>query len=245
VPSLLTAVADALTRSGLDLATFGFAWARAMPTVVLVPAFGLRALPGAARAVIALGLAGVVFPALHPLVSTAGGAAWPLQALGEMWVGLPVAVSAAVPLWAATMTGGVADSLRGAVQETSSAPTVEGGATALGVPLSILAACIFLTTGGPARVAAALLAEAPAGHPLLATALHLASGIELAVALAGPLLAASIVIEVSGALIARSAAPAQIHFLLAPLRALVWLVVFGLSFEGLALVLGSAVERAP
>jgi flagellar biosynthesis protein FliR len=252
VPSLLSTVADALTRSGLDLGSVGLAWARATPTVAIVPAFGLRALPAGARAVLALALAMTVFPALTPIQlpgyghDPASGAAWPVAALGEMALGLPVAIAAAVPLWAATMAGGVADALRGGpAQGSPSAPTVEGGATPLGVPFSILASAIFLATGGPARVALALAVSTSADHPVLAAVGDLTAGITLAVALAGPLLAASVVIEVAGALVARAAAPAQLHLLLAPLRALGLLVVLALSLERMAIVLASAVERAP
>jgi flagellar biosynthetic protein FliR len=252
VPSLLSTVADALTRSGFDLAAVGLAWARAAPAVAIVPAFGLRALPTPARAVIALALALTVFPALAPLhwpghgAALASGTGWPLAALGEMALGLPVAVAAAVPLWAATMAGGVGDALRGgATQGSPSAPTVEGGATPLGVPLSILASAIFLASGGPARIALALATSVPEGHPVLAAVKDLTAGITLAVAIAGPLLAASVVIEVAGALVARAASPAQLHLLLAPLRALGLLVMLALSLERMAVVLASAVERAP
>jgi flagellar biosynthesis protein FliR len=252
VPSLLSTVADALDRSGLDLAAVGLAWARAAPAVAIVPAFGLRALPTAARAVLALALAVTVFPALAPIHGPGLGngvesaAAWPLTALREMALGLPVAIAAAVPLWAATMAGGVADALRGSAARGSPlAPTVEEGATPLGVPLSILASSLFLASGGPSRVALALAIPTPEGHPVLAAVEDLTSGITLAVAVAGPLLAASVVVEVAGALVARAAAPAQLHLLLAPLRALGLLVTLALSLERMAIVLASAVDRAP
>jgi type III secretory pathway component EscT len=159
--------------------------------------------------------------------------------------GLPVALAAAVPLWAATVAGGVTDSLRGAASQAASSPAVEGGATPLGVPLSLLASGIFLTTGGPARVALALASSTDPGHPVLAAVTDLTTGISLAIALAGPLLAASVVVEIAGALIARAASPAQLHLLLAPLRALALLVILGLTFERMAIVLASAVEQAP
>jgi flagellar biosynthetic protein FliR len=245
VPSLLSAVADALARRGVDLASLGLAWARATPAVVVVPAFGLRVFPPPARAVLALALGATVFPALAP-IRVPEGASWPVELLVQMALGLPVAIAAAVPLWAATMAGGVVDALRGAsTQSAATAPTVESGATPLGIPLSVLASGIFLTTGGPARVASALATASFAGHPILSAAVDLTRGIELAVAIAGPLLAASVVVEVAGALVARAAAPAQLHLLLAPLRALALLIVLGLSFERLAIVMGAAVEHAP
>lgn len=239
-------VAEALRQSGVDLSALGalgLSWARAMPAVTLVPAFGLRALPAPGRGVMALAFAALIFPALGPVARDASEP-WPWLALVEVARGLPVALAAAVPLWAATMAGGVADALRGS-QETPSVPTVEGRATPLGVPLSLLASTIFLATGGPARVVKALALHPVGAHPLLAAADDLVGGITLAVALGGPLLAAAVVIEVAAALVARAAAPAQVHALLAPLRALGTLAVMAMVLERLATALARAVVAAP
>jgi type III secretory pathway component EscT len=246
MPSVLGTVADAFARSGVDLAGLGLAWARAIPAVTLVPAFGLRALPAPARGVLGLAFAACVFPAMAPVTSAMPGGAesWALQLAVEVARGVPVAIAAAVPLWAATMAGGVADALRGS-RETPNVPVVEGAATPLGVPLSILASAIFLATGGPARVVTALALHPVGAHPLLAAADDLVGGIALAVALGGPLLAAAVVIEVAGALIARAAAPAQVHALLAPLRALGTLAVMAVVLERVATALAKAVEHAP
>ena len=235
---------EALARAGIDLAPLGLAWARALPAVVLVPAFGLRALPAPSRAVIALAFAACIFPALGPadlrvyaqVPSALSVAAAVVAALTEVARGLPVAIAAAVPLWAATMAGGVADALR-ASQEQPTSPAVEGAATPMGVPLSLLASAIFLGTGGPARVVTALAFRPPIDHPVLAAAEDLVGGIALAVALGGPLLAAAVVIEIAGALVARAASPAQVHTLIAPLRALATLAVTGVVFERLAAAL--------
>jgi type III secretory pathway component EscT len=239
---LVGTIADAFARSGVDLGGLGLAWARVMPAVTLVPAFGLGALPASARAVMGLAFAASIFPALTPLA--AGDAPWELLALRELAGGLPVAIAAAVPLWAATMAGGVADALRGS-QETPSVPTVEGRATPLGIPLSLLASAIFLAGGGPARVVEALALRPVPPQPLLAAAGDLTSGIALAVAVGGPLLAASVVIEVAAALVARAASPAQIHALLAPLRALGSLAVMAIVLERLAGVLARVVSARP
>jgi type III secretory pathway component EscT len=243
MPGVVGTVVEAFSRSGVDLAALGLAWARAMPAVTLVPAFGLRALPAPARGVMALAFAAAVFPALAP-VAASSTTPWPVLALVEVARGLPVAVAAAVPLWAATMAGGVADALRGS-QETPSLPTVEGRATPLGVPLSLLASAIFLATGGPARVVKALALHPVGPHPLLAAADDLVGGIGLAVALGGPLLAAAVVIEIAAALVARAASPAQVHALLAPLRALGTLAVMAVVLERVATALARAVEAAP
>lgn len=235
---IIEEVARAVSDAGVDLAALGLAWAKAMPAVTLVPAFGLRALPTPARAVLALALAAAVFPALAPSVHP--DVPWALAAVEQVLAGLPIAVAAAVPLWAATMAGGLVDNLRGA-QEGAQIAVVEGKSTPMGVPLSLLASAIFLGTGGPARVAAALSAP-PAAHLAERVAADLAGGIAMAVAIGGPLLAAAMVLEVAAALVARAASPAQIHALLAPLRALGVLAVMAIVLDRVAAVIAIAVR---
>lgn len=235
VASMAGAIAEAFGGAEIDVAALGLAWARAMPAVTLVPAFGLRAVPAPARAVMGLALAASIFPALAPIAASPSRP-WVILALIEVARGLPVALAAAVPLWAATMAGGVADALRGS-QDNPDAPTVEGRPTPLGVLLSLIACVVFLSTGGPARVASALALRPVSVHPLVAAVDNLVGGVALAVAVGGPLLGASVVIELAAALIARAASPAQVQALLAPLRALATLVVFGLLLERLAVVL--------
>lgn len=244
--SWIDAVVEALRREGLDFTGLSLAWARAMPSVVLVPAFGLRALPPPARATLGLAFAATIFPAVTPLAGASAEEPWWLQALGETLRGLPVALAAAVPLWAATMAGGVADALRGSeLPGLPSVPVVEGRATPLGIPLSLLASTLFLAGGGPARVVEALATHSPTPDPLVRTVHDLTAGVTLAVALGGPLLAASVVVEIAAALVARAASPAQVHLLLAPLRALATLAVMALVFGRIASALERAVASAP
>src|SRR5271163_1825284 len=147
---LLAALLEGFRRHEIEFAALGLAWARAMPTVVLVPAFGLKALPRPTQAFIALALALSVWPALVPAPQSQ--APWMVAALVEILRGVPIAIAAAVPLWAATMAGGIADALRGS-QDAPSFPLVDGRTTPLAIPLSLLACAIFLHGGGPARVA--------------------------------------------------------------------------------------------
>jgi type III secretory pathway component EscT len=242
MPSLIATAVDVFSRAGIDLAPLGLAWARVMPAVTIVPAFGLRALPAPARAILGLSLAACIFPAVAPIDAAVGP--WPVLVLVEVARGLPVALAAAIPLWAATMAGGVADALRGST-DSPTGPTVEGAATPLGIPLSLLASALFLTTGGPARVAAALAQRSLAAHPVLAAVDDLVGGITLAVAIGGPLLAASVVIEIAGAIVSRAASPAQVHTLIAPLRALGTLAVMGIVLERLATALARIVQASP
>ena len=213
-PSFVTEVLHAADAAGLDLAATGYAWARVAPTVAIVPAFGLRALPAAARGALGVALALAIAPAVA--VHLHGGASsfpWPLLLLLEVVRGLPVALAAAIPLWGATMVGGVVDSLRGDSSQLTS-PVVDGQTTSLGVLFSLLATSLFLAGGGAARVVAVLagLDAGAAGAldlaplPLLVAVVHqLAAGLEMAVALAAPLLVAAVIVEVGGALIARAA----------------------------------------
>jgi len=246
MPTISADVAEALARSGIDVAALGLGWARALPCVAIVPAFGLRALPGPARAVIALALGAILLPAMAPVTLEARGAPgrWLVLAALEAARGLPVAIAASVPLWAATMAGGVADTMRGS-QDSVASPAVEGRATPLGVALSLMAAAIFLNGGGAARVASALGQTASRGPLALAIANDLVAGVTLAVAIASPFLAAGIVVEVAAALIARAASPAQVHALTAPLRSLAALAIAALALERVATAMAAAVNRAP
>jgi type III secretory pathway component EscT len=245
MPSVVGTVVDELARGGVDVAGLGRAWARAMPSITLVPAFGLRALPAPSRALLGLAFAACVAPGLAPQTAPIGDTrelGWTLVV--EVARGLPIAIAAAVPLWAATMAGGVADALRGAADGPSLA-TVEGRPTQTGALFSLLACALFLGGGGPARVAAALAVAPPAAHPVLAATADLTQGIALAVALGGPLLAAGTIAELASALVARAAAPAQVQALLSPLKALGMLLVMALVFERIAAVLARAVASAP
>jgi type III secretory pathway component EscT len=155
MPGLLHEVAASFRDAGVDLGALGLAWARVLPTVTIVPAFGLRALPLPARGVIGLALAVCIFPAVAPAPASAP---WAVLLVGEVVRGLPVAISAAAVLWAATMVGGMLDNLR-ASQDSVDVPVIDGRTTPMAVPFALLAGAIFLKTGGPARVAHALAAS--------------------------------------------------------------------------------------
>ena len=226
-----------------DLAALGLAWARVMPTVTLVPAFGLRALPTPARGVLGLALAAAIYPAVVPIVVAQRGTPWLVLAIEQILLGLPVALAAAIPLWAATMAGGLVDVLRGSPEGPGLA-TVEGKPSSFGVLLSLFASVVFLATGGAARAAGALASYQLPADPLVRAAHDIVAGVGLAIALGGPLLAAAVVLELAFALVARAASPAQVHALLAPLRALGLLAIVAVVLERLAALVATA-ARAP
>jgi type III secretory pathway component EscT len=242
-PGLLEALRSAFEAADVDLAALGLAWARAMPALTLVPAFGLRALPAPARAAAALALAACVAPAVATGAGPVDGG-WPLALALEVLRGLPVALAAAVPLWTATMAGGVVDALRGAAEGQNLA-TLEGRTTPLGGLFGLVAAAAFLGSGGPARVAWALATAPPPGAGLaLRVAAELREGVTLAVAIAAPLVAASVVVEVALALVARAASPTQVQALTSQVRSVALLALVGLMFERLAAALTALGARA-
>jgi len=238
---LLQTLARLLETGGIDLAAWAVAWARVAPVIAIVPAFGLRALSAPVRAAAALLLAAVIIPLVRPLAN--GPLPYPVLLLTELARGTLVAIVAAVPLWAATMAGGVVDALRGS-QDASPMPTVESRATPLGVLFSLLAAVLFLGLGGPAHVVGILATgplELQGGAARAAT--DIAAGIGIAVAIAAPLIAASVVLEIAGALVARAASPAHLHAFLAPIRSLALLTLTALLFERIATFMALFVNR--
>jgi type III secretory pathway component EscT len=226
-----------------DLAALGLAWARVMPTVTIVPAFGLRALPRPARAILGLALAVGIYPAVVPMVVAHRDTPWVLLAIEQLLLGLPVALATAVPLWAATMAGGLVDVLRGSPEGPGLA-TAYGKPSSFGALLSLFASVVFLATGGASRAASALAAYTLPQGPLVRAAHDIVAGVGLAIALSGPLLAAAVVLELAFALVARAASPAQVHALLAPLRALGLLAIVAVVLERLAALVATA-ARAP
>ena len=115
---------------------------------------------------------------------------------------------------------------------------------------------IQITTGGAAYLSGPTIKNMASGAIALAGYAHeVAQHYDVHVALhtdhcqkdkldefVRPLLAASVVIEVAAALVARAASPAQVHALLAPLRALGVLAVTAIAFERIATVLARAIE---
>ena len=228
-PGLVESLAAAVERAGLDLHGWSLGFARVSPSILLVPAFGLRALPNPARIALGLAMGAALAPAVRPVADRS--LPWAAELLIELGRGLPVALSAAVVLFTATMAGSLVDDLRGS-RDVASVPSVEPGATPSGVLVAMLVAIAFLEGGGPARIVAALSdPQLEFSGPLQRAAADLTGGIELAIAVGAPVIATSIVVEVASALVSRAASPAHVMPLLAPLRSLVLLGAFALVLE--------------
>lgn len=201
--------------------------AKVMPVVVLVPAFGLRALPWGARLGLAITLGFSVSPALSQASDFPLGIAVALQALS----GLPVALSAAALLWAASMAGGLVDELRQS-REYISMPMLSEPSSPTGVLFALVASVAFLQTGGAGRVVAALNRTPPSTQDLWTRVVQdLLSGVHVAIALSTPFLVAIVLFEITAALVARAVTPSNLQSIWAPVRTVFVLVSLAVAFE--------------
>src|SRR5262245_53084223 len=153
MPSLTELLAAVERLYGADGRAFLVAWARALPLVTIVPAFGLSAVALPIRVVLGATMAVAVAPALSG-VATAQTALVPLL-LTEAARTLPLALATAALLWAAVMAGGLVDNLRGA-RESAELPLLDEPGAPFSALFGLLMAIAFLETGGASRLAAAL-----------------------------------------------------------------------------------------
>jgi type III secretory pathway component EscT len=231
----------ALSAAGVDPRALALGAARVAPSVIIVPAFGLRGVPLPTRLLLAILIGASISPAIG---EPAANAPMQVSLLRELLKGVPVAVSAAIALWTASMTGGLIDHFRG-TRELSASPVVEGGSSPLGALFSMLASAVFLQTGGPTRIASALQRAGDSSGVIERVVAALLGGVEFAVAIAAPLVATVIVVEVAAALLARAMAPAVIHSAVAPIRSLVVLGTVAMLLERMMELLASRARLVP
>jgi type III secretory pathway component EscT len=229
---LIEARSRELAASGIDPTGWVLGWARLLPSVILIPAFGLPAFPIVIRVGFACVLAAVVAPSL-PVAAYSPGPL--LLAVGaELARGVPVALSAAFCIWGALMAGNLIDELRSATPQLRS-PFDGSPASPIGVLLSLAASVAFLRLGGPARLADALAVARPLHEQDLQTLVSsLAHGVQFAVVLAGPLLALVPFLELLHALVARSMVPISAQVVFGPLKAVALLGLVALLLDRIA-----------
>ncbi len=240
---LFDALAAIFAENGVDLRAWALGLARVTPSVTLVPAFGLGAVPASTRLMLGLALGLCLAPALASQMSPTGSLL--VGMAREALVGLPVALLASLAIYTAAMAGGLIDDLRGA-RESVTLPSLPEALPPVAVLFALLGSIAFLETGGAARVVGAL------STPLLAArfswtnvARALSGSVELAFAIAAPLAVASVLVETSSALIARAATPAFIGPVLAPLKSVLLLGVLTLVLERVAELLVLLAAAAP
>lgn len=228
-PSVLDALTAAFAAAGVEPRAWALGFARAIPSVTLVPAFGLTAVPAPTRLALGLALGLCIAPALAGRADSGGIF---VIAMGrEALVGLPVALMAALVTYVATMAGGLIDDLRGG-RESVALPVLPEQLPPVSVLFGLLAALAFLELGGAARVVGALASPTVgARFSWLSVVQAFAQSVDLAFALAAPLAVACVLLEAASALIARAATPAFIAPVLAPLKSLALLGVLALVLE--------------
>jgi len=234
-------LSEIFQRAGVSWQQLLFAWARVLPWVTIVPAFGSRLMPAPARAVFGIGLAALLMPAVVFHVPERVDLVFGF--VRELLRGLPIALATGALLWAAMMAGGLIDDLRGASQQQSA--VLPDARTPLSALLGLFATGAFLELGGVESAVASLVSEPVGGSALLGAVRELVGALHITFALCAPILCVSVVWEVASALIARAASPAHVQSLLAPLRAVVVLgafaVVLPAFFELLRRVLAARV----
>lgn len=154
---------------------------RVGPFALATSVVGLRSLPRAASVALVAGIAAAISPAAADLRGDA-----PLA----IFVGASVAAGALVPLIAATM----------ALEATARLGDLP---RAWDTYFAVLVALSFLLMGGPAEVAAALVAPAPPRLPDVAAA-GLVRGVMAGLAIAAPMLVGRLGVEVLFATTARA-----------------------------------------
>ncbi len=221
---LLNAILAELDGGRGTLLGWAVAWARVLPALFMVPAFGLGILPGSLRAAMALALAVGIAPAMHPSrVELA--APWPAVLVAEALRGVPVALTASVALWAASVAGGVVDAGATATRRATLDGPVGRRLTPLSTLFGLLAAIVFLSNGSAARLVARLSDRGPFGASALArAAFDVAAGIDLGASIGAPVLVAALAFDVATAVVARERSALSLESIYAPLRAAVVLV---------------------
>ncbi len=237
------ALQDLTGTSPVDLARLLQASLRALPSVLLIPAFGLAALPLLARAFFALTLAACVTPLLAaglPAPSDSGLA----SALGDLAAGAAVAAGCASAIWIAAMTGNVLDAARGPSAPRSFA-SVGTEASPLGALLGLAGCLAFIYLGGPARLAAALASTAnPTLSSLRSLVATFAHALDAAILLAAPLLILRLVAELVRGMTARVAGVASVELVLRPLEPLIHLLIVAALLERIANHLARFIDQS-
>lgn len=228
----LSALLAAISEAGVDPAAWAIAWARVLPSVLLVPAFGLGVLPASLRAAVGLGLAAAIASAM-PADAFHAGTALPLLVATEMLRGVPVAVVAATSIWAAMTAGGVAEAAFG-VRLRALPPSFGRDASPVATLFGLLACVLFLENGGATRLAAHLAAVEPLSRaPFAAAARDLAAGLDVGASLGAPLLAVALVVDVAVGLAARELRTLG-NEMEGPLRAIAVLIATAVLFDRIA-----------
>jgi flagellar biosynthetic protein FliR len=226
----------------------GLGAARTVPVTWLVTPLGGARLPAGARIAFGLLLASLAAPALGAAVARAGlvranGGLLVLVLARELVVGLGLGLVVSFAFRAAETAGRLVDVLRGASLAEVLVPTSDERASPVGALYLLLATLLFLELGGVARLLEALLASydaVPLAAGLAPGSLRAAASVvvvgsarvlEVALALAAPVIVALWLTDLALGMIARVAPQVPVYFVGLPAKGLlaVGVVLIGIG----------------
>jgi flagellar biosynthesis protein FliR len=237
--------ADGLART---LIAVGLGAARTVPVTWLVSPLGGARLPAPARIAFGLLLASLATPSLTAAAAQAGldeagGLLLGLLLVRELLIGLGIGLVASFAFRAAEVAGRLVDVLRGAAMAEVLVPTSDERSSPVGALYLLLATLIFLELGGVPRLLEALLLSydaVPIAGGLTAHNLRQAAGVvivasakllEVALALAAPVVVALWLTDLALGMVARVAPQVPVYFIGLPAKGLlaVGVVLLGLG----------------
>ena len=238
-------MADGIPRA---LLAIGLGSARTVPVTWLVSPLGGARLPASARLAFGVLLACLVEPTLEAAAARAGleraGAGLVTLLLArELFVGFGVGLVVSFAFRAAEAAGRLVDTLRGASLAEVLVPTSDERASPLAALYVLLATLVFLELGGVPRLLEALLASydaVPLAGAVTPATLRGAAGVvvvasarlvEIALALAAPVVVALWLTDLALGMIARVAPAVPVYFVGLPAKGLlaVGVVLLGLG----------------
>jgi flagellar biosynthetic protein FliR len=230
------------------LLAVGLGAARTVPVTWLVSPLGGARLPAMARVAFGFLLASLVAPTLRAAavragLDHAGSGLLVLVLARELLVGLGVGLVVSFAFRAAETAGRLVDVLRGASLGEVLVPTSDERASPLGALYALLATLVFLELGGVARLLEAMLASydaVPLAGALtpgtlragaLVVVVASARLLEVALALAAPVVVALWLTDLALGMIARIAPQVPVYFVGLPAKGLlaVGVVLLGLG----------------
>ncbi|MBW2735626.1 MAG: flagellar biosynthetic protein FliR [Deltaproteobacteria bacterium] len=227
--------------------------ARLLPLVWVTPIFGAKLIPRSARVVVGLALAALCYPVAAAQAPPEGVSA--LLLLGEVAVGLALGFVASLVFHGAQAAGVAVDAARGASNSEVFLPQSGGRSSPMGSLYFQLAIVLFFALGGHRLFLSVVVGSyimlpmgaLPPAEGLLPFTLFVARLTAdvwvLAVAWAAPVLAATLLADISLGWINRFVPQLNVFFLAMPLKALLGIAVVVLGASLLAAALPESLAQ--
>ncbi len=241
------------------LLSLGLIMARIGPAIWISPILGGRLVPGQIRTAVVVLLGAALLPPLAPAAEAVIAAGFPFVAavvVKEAMIGASLGFTVAVTFWAAQAGGKLMDVARGSNMAEVLVPQSDGRSSPLGSLFFQLTVVLFFVLGGHRLFIAAVgvsyqslpLAFFPAEEGLRGFALLsirvTADLFLVAVALAAPVMAATLLADATLGVINRFVPQLHVFFLAMPAKAVLGILILILALGTVTAVLPSALERA-